>query len=136
MIPASITSTQKVEIWRLRQRAYSYARISEKLGIPLLLVEQAAERLESERLAAERKARAAELKKAKPLTKAPKAKAPAKEAEREERGAIHHETPSGRPPRPCNRCGREFEPTRTRWILCSPCYRGVGNSYSWGNITG
>ena len=30
--------------------------------------------------------------------------------------------------RPCTRCGRKFQPTHKRWLLCARCF-GLGGGY-------
>ena len=36
-------------------------------------------------------------------------------------------------PRPCSKCGRQFQPTRKRWRLCADCFtRGAhGTADDW-----
>ena len=107
-----VTAGQEAAIWRFHRSAYPRARIAEKLFLSERQVARAIRRLEAP-------------------------KAPKENIEvAEERETHHHETPSGKPDRPCNRCNRTFTPTLTRTILCVDCFRGRGNSYSWGDITG
>ena len=34
-----------------------------------------------------------------------------------------------RPRRPCAGCGRQFKPTRKRWVLCANCYKRGASSF-------
>ena len=50
---------------------------------------------------------------------------------------VHDDQPDpDRPERPCNACGRTFQPTLRRRLLCAGCYRDDGNSAANSILTG